>query len=323
MKISYVAQILFYTFNFVNSKQKKSFFWFLITKSMRLVKNSYLRFNGDRLVKYILDDTQILIPLSHNLPIIRESHPEYSKNIGRISAGLYAKYPEMTLIDIGANIGDTVAILRKFECFPILCVDGDISFYSILKENTKNLKDVDCVNSFIGDESKFITGNINVSGGTGHISENLDSDQIFEIKKLSSVLKLNPIFESPRIIKIDTDGYDCLILKSELELLGRLKSVLFFEYDPYFFSLNNDDGFKVFDELKNIGYRKVLIFENTGEYLINIDLDNHMLLEDIHNFYSGWKSEKYCDICIFHEQDLDVFYSARINEIKHFKEVRN
>jgi len=294
----------------------------MITKGMWLVKKMYLRFIGDNLVKYVLDDTQILIPLSHDLPTIRQSYPEYSKNIGRVSACLQVKYPEMTLIDIGANVGDTVAILRNLNCFPILCIDGDINFYSILKENTKNLKDVDCVNSFVGNESKIIIGNINVKGGTGHLLENSNSDQSFEINKLSSIIKLKPAFKSPRIIKIDTDGYDCLIIKSEIELLSQLKSVLFFEYDPFFFSQNNDDGFEVFNALKKIGYRMALIFENTGEYLIHIDLDNDMLLEDIHGFYSGWKSKKYCDICVFHKQDMDVFSSVRTNEIEHFKKVR-
>lgn len=34
------------------------------------------------------------------------------------------KYPDLSLIDIGTNVGDTVAIVRQDAHYPILCVEG-------------------------------------------------------------------------------------------------------------------------------------------------------------------------------------------------------
>ena len=52
---------------------------------------------------------------------IRSITPE----LGRIASSVYAKYPEMVSVDVGANIGDTAAIIRSACPAPIVCVEGD------------------------------------------------------------------------------------------------------------------------------------------------------------------------------------------------------
>ncbi|MDD5580248.1 MAG: FkbM family methyltransferase [Methylobacter sp.] len=290
---------------------------------MQLLKTLLVRTLNDPLVVYSLDGSDILLPLSHNLPLIRKAYPHYSINVARIAEVLKIKYPDMSLIDIGANVGDTVAILRHRAHFPIICIDGDKNFFAILAKNAKNWSDVELVNSFVGDTTGNFSGRIKILGGTGHLVEDQHSNQELKIKKLSSILRENSRFSNAKMIKIDTDGFDCKILNSELALLKGLKPVLFFEYDPYFFNKFNDKAFQIFHNLREIGYQAMLIFENTGEYLIHLDLSNDLLLEDIHQFYSGWEGRKYCDICIFHEMDLDVFKQARLNEIEFFKRARS
>jgi hypothetical protein len=38
-----------------------------------------------------------------------------------------AKYPNLTMIDVGANVGDSIAIVRVDV--PILCVEGEDHFF--------------------------------------------------------------------------------------------------------------------------------------------------------------------------------------------------
>ena len=322
MKISYVAQAVFNQIYRAPSGKGMGFFWRAYSKILRLLEQPLVRLLNDPLVSYNLDGSDILLPLSHKLPFFRKCLPHYSTNVGRIASVLKVKYPDLALIDIGGNIGDTVAILRNRAYFPILCIDGDKYFFSILSENVKNWADVDLVNSFVGDTTGNFSGRIEILGGTGHLVEDQHSNQKLEIKKLSNILRENPRFANAKMIKVDTDGFDCKILKSELVLLEALKPVLFFEYDPYFFEKFKDDGFRIFHDLKAIGYKAALIFENTGEYLLHVNLDNDLLLEDIHQFYSWWGGKRYCDICVFHEEDLDVFRQARLNEIDFFKAAR-
>lgn len=322
MKNSYIAQALFNLILCAPSGKGTGFFWRRYSEILQLLKTILVRLLNDPVVSYNLDGSKILLPLSHNLPLIRKSHLHYSTNVGRIASVLKSKYPDLALIDIGANIGDTVAILRNRAYFPILCIDGDKHFFSFLNENVKNWPDVDLVNSFVGDTTGNFSGRIEILGGTGHLVEDQHPNQELEIKKLSNILCENPRFANAKMIKVDTNGFDCKILKSELVLLEALKPVLFFEYDPYFFKKFKDDGFQIFHDLKEIDYKAALVFENTGEYLIHLNLNNDLLLEDIHQFYSGWAGRRYCDICVFHEVDLDVFRQVRSKEIEFFKLAR-
>ncbi len=65
---------------------------------------------GDPAIRYTLDGTDLLLPLSHDLPMHRARYPRYSANLGDVAAAVAAARPEATMVDIGANIGDSVAI---------------------------------------------------------------------------------------------------------------------------------------------------------------------------------------------------------------------
>src|SRR5688572_20032723 len=122
---------------------------------------------GDPRVAYALDGTTLLLPLSHELPVIRRRLPDYSRNIARIAAALAEKHPGMTMVDIGANVGDTVAIVRRLARFPILCIDGDPLYYALLVENTRALGDVQHANVYIGEASTTLHATAGRHGGTG------------------------------------------------------------------------------------------------------------------------------------------------------------
>lgn len=318
LKKSFVAQALFNLILYSHRGKGSNLFWKINARILRFLATILVSLLRDPVVSYRLEESRLLLPLSHNLPIIKKCHPYYSTNVGRIASILKGKYPDLSLIDIGANIGDTVAILRSKSTFPILCIDGDKCFFSILSENARAWPDVHLVNSFVGDSTGNFSGRLEILGGTGRLVEDHNSSQNLEMRKLSDIVRANPGFAKAKMIKVDTDGFDCKILKSELALLAELKPVIFFEYDPYFFEKSEDDGYQIFHDLKNIGYNAALVFENTGEYLLHVHLNNDLLLEDIHHFYSGWAGSRYCDICVFHEVDLDVFRQARSKEIEFF-----
>jgi len=59
---------------------------------------------GDPLVSYTLGGMQLLV-----LPIYRRLYPDYSAQAARIAAHVKSKYPALTFIDVGANVGDTLS----------------------------------------------------------------------------------------------------------------------------------------------------------------------------------------------------------------------
>jgi hypothetical protein len=114
------------------------------------------------------------------------------------------------------------------------------------------------------------------------------------------------MFADTKMLKIDTDGFDCAIIMSERDLLADKKPVVFFEYDPYFFENLSISGFHVFQHLRDIGYQFAIVYDNTGDYLLSTDLSNVELLQDIHTYFSGRGGMRYCDICVFHSEDSDL-----------------
>ena len=58
------------------------------------------------------------------------------------------------------------------------------------------------------------------------------------------------------------------------------------------------------------GYRKLIAYDNLGEYLATADLSDSRLLRDLHAF-AGRKVKRYLDLCVFHEDDVDLAEAVR------------
>ena len=278
---------------------------------------------ADPLVAFEVAGFKILIPLSSNLPLHSKLLPQYSTNIGRIVRRVAGKYPNLTTIDIGANVGDTAALMRSETSAPILCIEGEKRFFRILQQNTPVLgTNVVLERCFVGDESGFSAARVDSHRGTARIVQSESGTEI-RFKTLAQILDEHPQFDGAKFIKIDTDGFDCRIIKGNANLLKRLKPVLFFEYDPYLFKAAGDDGFKVFEVLRQAGYSHAMIYENVGDYLLMTELGNESLLEEIHSFYKGRYEQRYCDICVFHAEDADLCRELRKTELQFFEKFRD
>src|SRR2546428_597296 len=86
----------------------------------------------DPLVRHDIFGQTIRLPWSHNLPNFRRQYPQYSSNVARIAKAIAQKYPDLTIIDIGSNVGDTVAFIRSATMAPILCIEADPRFFELL-----------------------------------------------------------------------------------------------------------------------------------------------------------------------------------------------
>jgi FkbM family methyltransferase len=276
-----------------------------------------------RFVRYDLDGTELLVPLGHDMPLYRRSHIDYSNNIGRLASYVAAKYDKLTVVDIGANVGDTAAIIRARCQAPILCIEGDEFYFELLQNNIdrSQMRDVQRCHAFVGTSDIDMRGGLQRQAGTASFVAN--SSQSVTPLRLSEILCHYPIFESAKLLKIDTDGFDCQILNSELEWLARAKPVTFIEYDPYFNERQGYDARRVFRDLQGIGYRLCVVWDNTGEYLLTAELANASLLEDLHVYYSGRYGSKYADIAFVHEEDFDLGLEIRQSEVSYFQNRAN
>lgn len=269
---------------------------------------------GDPTVSYLVGRFEIELPLSHELPRYRSIHPLYDTALGRLAKLLALAYPDRSVIDVGANVGDTAATIRTESAAPLLCIEGSKAFFPLLERNAALLgRDVFLEHTLIGPERASISGMVQVQRGTAAVVPD-DSGAVLQMEPLEDVVRRHPTLPQPKLLKIDTDGYDCPIVEGSVELWRRAQPVLFFEFDPDFYP--GWDPRPMFEALKAIGYERALVYENTGEYAGSVPLSDLTLVDELHQRYRGWNHERYADLCLFHAVDRALGEQFRIEELR-------
>lgn len=284
-----------------------------------IIRKSILSF-GDPLIKYKLWKFEMQIPFSHNLPVVLEGFKNFNTNLYRVSKYISEKYSDLKIIDIGANIGDSVALLRSNVNFPILCIEGQAEYFSLLKKNTANMQEIYYTNSFLGENDEEIKANYNYERGTGIISNNSQSSM--KLRKLDSVLEDTPEFKKAKLLKIDTDGFDFKILKGASQYLKETHPVIFTEFDQNLMKQINENFWDMFDYFLKHDYFYIIFYDNYGDYLLSTELNDKDRIEDLTSYFDNRNTTKYCDICVLHKDDKDLFEKIRKNELKFFSENR-
>ena len=232
---------------------------------------------GDPNVRFRVGGVELELPLSHELPFYQSDHPLYDRQLGAIAAELGGP-----VVDVGANVGDSAAAIRSESEVPILCVEGDPTFFQLLERNAQVIGGVELERALVEGPER---GRLERATGTAHVAE---GDEPLPSKPLAQILAEHPTFASPALIKLDTDGMDVPILLANLPLLARIRPVLFFEYDPH---LGAEP--EVFERLREAGYATADWYENTGEHVATLELPGHL-----HDRYVGHRSARYADVCV-------------------------
>jgi FkbM family methyltransferase len=300
-------------YNYFVLRQHSGIVWEFLLRIYRRFEHWYLK-RGNIVISYRLDGKSVTLPWSHSLPGILLRYPSYSFNTARIGSHVLRRYPSMTFLDVGANVGDTVIIQRSMGRYPILCIEGDPFFFELLIKNTAQEEDVHCVRTFVGEAEETIQGHMQMTGTTGNVSQEEGAGTLV-LRTIDGILKEYPAFNSVRMLKIDTDGFDFKILRGANELLERAKPVLFFEYDPYFLAQQQEDDAAMFRQLRRQGYEHMLVYDNFGELMRTMDVADTSGLEELHSYFSGRNGSAYCDLCLFHADDAPLFHDIRTSEI--------
>ncbi len=268
-----------------------------------------LRFHNP-CIHYPVGEKDLYFPLSTDFPFTRRQHPYYATNVARVAQSVRQKYHDLRIIDIGAYVGDTIALLRQQAEIPILGIEGDENVYRILEKNMTGLRQVDVMKALLGNPAGLLLEKATP------LSEPQTS------MSLMQVLARFPQYAKAKMLKIDTDGHDGQILRGASEFLSAQHPILFFEYDPDLLTRNGDNGLDVLRMLRNKGYTAALFYESTGPYMLSVMLDNTALLEDLTQWYSGYSGYRYYDICVFHADDMDLCGTIRKAEFDYFQNIQ-
>ena len=257
----------------------------------------YLKYNFKRQLRIFfkidqiiyIDNKKIILPPGHLLSLYESVYPKYDRFLPTVIGKI--KENEV-IIDIGANIGDTLFRLLNINTRPYYyCIEADNFFFEYLQKNKKSL-DVNIQNKIIliktlvGDQ---LQGNLSeTTTGTKSL---IESDLGIKSKKLDDIIMEYKI-KNIKLIKVDVDGFDYNILFSAINELKNNKPDIFFEYMPLDES-GKKNYLRLIEKLNEIGYSNwtmldnygSIIFENKG-YIDVIDKTKSTLIEkDVFDIY--------------------------------------
>jgi FkbM family methyltransferase len=233
-------------------------------KMNKLLKTLGLRgSSADQLVR--CGRFSIRLPHDHLLPVYQRKHPSYDRFLpflaGKLAGG-------STVIDVGANCGDTVAAMAaQNPQLHYLCIEPEARFLRYLQANIAAMQQVEpglhieAVAAMVG---KAITqaslagrnGSKHAVPGTGEITTTT-LDEIVQAASRPPV----------RLLKSDVDGYDYDVIHSALALIRRDRPLVY--YECQFSDEPQRNGFEgLMADLAEAGYTHWTVFDNFGEVML-------------------------------------------------------
>lgn len=248
---------------------------------------------------------QISMPGDNTLSNTYHIYPDFNSHLGRLAAVIAKKYPDMTAVDIGANVGDTIAIVKTLIDIPVIGIEGDDVSYQYLEKNVTQFSNVTTIKTFLGEKKNDLKVKFESKGSNTTIIPSETGDTTISFKTLDETLD-NEKFKNARIklLKLDIEGFDTIVLRGSYEVITKNLPVLFFEYNRDVMKKINEDGLSTLLSFANYGYNKIAFFDYMGRLLLATTMKNREEITYLHQYAIGKNNLLgYYDICIFHKQD--------------------
>lgn len=265
---------------------------------------------------------RIELPRRSELLEYRERFKGYDLALGEIARIAAGKYTDLCAIDIGANVGDTAALIRKYGDIPVLCIEGDAAVTSILLRNAVQFgSGIEIETSFVGDDDQCVRRDrITGWGRNASLVNAQDIGGEIRTRSLQSILGDHPRFSSAKLLKTDTEGFDFRIIRSASAWLRSARPLIFLEYNPAFTPDEPFAGIATLGSLVDVGYEHFLYYDNFGNYLTSLRADECDHMGELHAYLGANErhgaSVHYFDICAVHRDDADLACSIRQHEMR-------
>lgn len=266
----------------------------------------------DPIVPYPIGDVTLRVPMSHELPRIRARYPTYGTNQASVATSVLQKYPDLSAIDIGANVGDTVAFWRGVGDFPVLAVEPSQRYLRLLNTNAAVLGHVIVHDGIIGEADSEEYFSMDDRRGTARI---VSGGQPRQVMRLTSLVEAYPAFRSAKLLKIDTDGSDGAVIIGGRDWIAAAKPAVFFEFSPLLAGRDRQPLLDAVEVLLSIGYGQLLFYDNVGEFALTVHASERERVGELHAHALAWGEERYWDVAAFHDEDEDVAKRLRSREL--------
>ncbi|MGG9970615.1 FkbM family methyltransferase [Ferruginibacter sp. SUN002] len=262
-----------------------------------IIFDVYQRLISSKNTKYKIGKYRIEIPPNFALPGFQKKFKLYD----RFLPVLVSKFePEKTIIDVGANVGDTtIAMIQKCKN-RIICIEPSLVFLPFLEKNLSKLPFEDQQKTAI---IKKLVGTGSISGELTHTNGSTAHVRIVEGANTHTPLDdLITDIANVILLKVDTDGFDFDVIRSAQKILSASEPILYWENE-----IAENFQYKGFDELyvflAKHGYCYIYVFDNFGN-LITEEHDFETLKNINTYIYSMKKNE--CTRTIYYVDVLAV-----------------
>lgn len=267
---------------------------------------------GNPVVRMGIGEVALDMRLSHQLPLYFALFPTYDRVLPRIARQMRAARTALVVIDVGANVGDTAALVA--EAVPdarFLCVEGSTDYAPFLRANVERLRiNAECVERYCGDDDGLLAGvGAQEQEGTGRLMASSVPYTGVPTQTLDRIVEAHPAFARPDLLKVDTDGYDAKVLRGSRRLLADTRPVLFFEVAPHLLGDVGDDVAPIFLMISALGYARARVYDHEGVARATFDVFDPELLREIERV-SLHGASGYCDVLAWEKSWSPVLEST-------------
>lgn len=250
--------------------------------------------------QYNLGGIDIVLPPDHNLPFYQRRDPTYDLYAIDLLAALAAGPKHVTVIDVGANVGDTAAtILASHPETSVISVEGSDAFVGYLRRNLAPHSDrARVIEGFVGPVGPSVVFTRQGSTGGFQAGAAGDSSEVTSWVTPSEILAM-PDPGDLVVWKSDIDGFDIHVLVNHWEVIEKRCEVIWFEFDSPRTLGDRDDIARLVDLFAQTD-RTLLVYDNLGRLMIHLQpggIDGLLTLSQwLHQQYEGHVAVPYLDI---------------------------
>ena len=251
----------------------------------------------------------MLLPLSHLLPLYLDSKPLYDRLPRKISEHLMKSDGFVTGIDIGANIGDTVAAFMISNDNRFLAIEPNHHFKQYLDKNHErsgNVVSISVLCSSITAETCVV---VKEQFGTACIETSTDG-AVMKQYTLDEIIATLPEFNQANVLKIDTDGYDLKILLGARSFIERNQPAVLFECDAFSNGQYLEEFFRCISLFRECGYESFLLYDHLGYFMGEYILADPSFRSFFSNLLNWQMHSKtiYFDILFLPPEKMEIFH---------------
>jgi FkbM family methyltransferase len=239
----------------------------------------------------------LVMPAEHPVLPTVASFPLFNRPLGLAVAALPRTERLLSIIDVGANIGETVAVIEEMnpdKCM-FLCIEPEHELAEFCRRNYATNQRVLIREAFIG-EQRDGTVMVEDDGRANPATKICNDPSGQKLRTLDDVVSDFVDRHGVDLIKTDTEGFDLTILRSAELVLRKHMPALYFEWYPELLRKVDDCPGGIFQFLRQFGYRHWVFFTARGELHCELTEPTDRALAVLANVASSRPDITYFDV---------------------------